>query len=42
MATTPRKYRKVSVQIWNDEKFRDCSPECKLIFLFILTHPTMT
>lgn len=36
------RYRKVSVQIWNDEKFRSLSPGAKLIFLAMLTHPNMT
>lgn len=38
----PKKYRKISTHIWNDEKFRDLSNEAKFIFLFVLTHPTMT
>lgn len=36
------RYRKISVAIWNDEKFREASPECKLVFLCVLTHPLMT
>jgi len=36
------RYRKVSIHIWNDRKFRDLSDDGKLIFLFILTHPSMT
>jgi len=36
------RYRKVSVRIWNDEKFRDLSDDGKLVFLFLITHPHMT
>lgn len=36
------RYRKISVQIWNDEKFRSLSDQGKLAFLYILTHPHMT
>lgn len=36
------KYRKVSIQIWNDEKFRGFTSEQKLLFIFLLTHPHMT
>lgn len=37
-----KKYRKISTHIWNDEQFREFSNDAKFIFLFILTHPTMT
>ena len=36
------RYRKISVRIWNDEKFRALSDDGKLLFLFILTNPNMT
>jgi hypothetical protein len=36
------KYRKVDVRTWNDEKFRALSRDGKLVFLFLMTHPTMT
>jgi hypothetical protein len=36
------RYRKVSVHIWNDEKFRTLSDDSQLLFIFILTHPHMT
>lgn len=36
------RYRKVSVQIWNDEWFSSLSDDGKLAFLFVLTHPNMT
>lgn len=36
------KYRKVSVQIWNDAHFRQLSDDGKLAFLFVLTHPHMS
>lgn len=36
------KYRKVSVQMWNDAKFRSLSDDGKLVFIFVLTHPHMT
>jgi hypothetical protein len=36
------RYRKISVCIWNDEKFNALSDDGQLIFLFILTHPNMT
>lgn len=35
-------YRKVSVEIWSDDKFRKFSNHGKLAFLFVLTHPQMT
>lgn len=35
------RYRKVSVEIWNDEKVARLSPWARLMFLFILTHPNM-
>lgn len=36
------RYRKVSVQIWNDALFRTFTDDGKLAFLFVLTHPQMT
>lgn len=36
------KYRKISVQIWNDKKFRQLSDDGKLVFIFVLTHPHMS
>lgn len=36
------KYRKVSVQIWNDAQFRQLPDDSKLAFLFVLTHPHMS
>lgn len=36
------RYRKVDPRIWNDEKFRSLSDDGKLIFLMLLTHPSMT
>jgi len=36
------RYRKVSVQIWNDEDFSQFQDKGKLAFLFVLTHPQMT
>ncbi len=36
------RYRKVSTQIWNDEKFRGMSDDGQMVFLFLLTHPHMT
>lgn len=36
------RYRKVSIQIWNDEKFRAFPDDSKLLFLFLMTHPHMT
>ena len=36
------RYRKISVQIWNDEKVRGMSDEAQLAFFFVLTHPLMT
>jgi len=36
------RYRKVSILIWNDEKFRKLSDDSKLLFIFLLTHPHMT
>lgn len=35
-------YRKIDVRIWNDKKFMSLSPDSKLIFLMVLTHPNMT
>lgn len=36
------RYRKISVRIWGDEKFRELSDRGKLAFLFCLTHPNLT
>lgn len=36
------RYRKISIQIWNDAKFRLLSDDAKLLFFFLLTHPHMT
>ncbi len=36
------RYRKVSILIWNDQKFREFSDDSKLLFLFLVTHPFMT
>jgi hypothetical protein len=36
------RYRKVSPRIWNDKNFRLLSDDGKLVFLFILTHPSLT
>ena len=36
------KYRKVDPRIWNDAKFCDLSDRAKLVFLMLLTHPSMT
>ena len=36
------RYRKVSVELWNDEKFRALSDDGKLVFIFCITHPNMT
>lgn len=37
-----RKYRKIDVHIWNDEKFCTLSDQAQLLFLFTLTHPNLT
>lgn len=36
------RYRKIDVRIWNDEKFSSLSDIGQLVFLFVLTHPSMT
>lgn len=36
------RYRKISVQIWNDERVERLSDDAKLGFVFVLTHPLMT
>jgi hypothetical protein len=36
------RYRKISVQIWSDKKFRQLTAEAQLLFLFLLTHPHLT
>ncbi len=35
-------YRKVDSRLWNDQKFRALSDDGKFVFLFVMTHPTMT
>lgn len=35
------RYRKISVQMWNDEKFLSLSTEGMLAFIFVITHPQM-
>jgi len=35
-------YRRISVQVWSDEIFRELSHLGKLSFLFVLTHPHQT
>lgn len=37
-----RRYRKISVCIWNDAKFMALSNDAKLIVFFMLTHPALT
>lgn len=36
------RYRKIDSRIWNDAKFRELSDNGKLVFLMLLTHPSMT
>jgi hypothetical protein len=36
------RFRKVDVRIWNDAKFTSLSNHGKLIFLFLVTHPSLT
>jgi len=36
------RYRKVSCQIWLDQKFLSLSDDGKLVFMLILTHPNLT
>ena len=36
------KYRKIDPRIWNDSKFASLSHEAQRLFLFVLTHPSMT
>jgi hypothetical protein len=36
------RYRKVDPRIWNDAKFRALSDDGKLVFVLLLTHPSMT
>lgn len=35
-------YRKIQTRIWNDAKFISLSEPGKLVFLFLLSHPSMT
>lgn len=37
-----RRYRKISVCIWNDAKFVALSHDAKLVVFFMLTHPDLT
>ncbi|SIO26020.1 hypothetical protein [Halodesulfovibrio marinisediminis] len=37
-----KRYRKISVCIWNDAKFLALSHEAKLVLFFMLTHPDLT
>lgn len=36
------RYRKIDPRIWNDAKFASLSHESQRLFLYILTHPSMT
>ena len=36
------RYRKVESRIWNDAKFLSLSDDGKIVFLLLLTHPSMT
>ena len=36
------RYRKVSCQVWLDQKFLSLSDDAKLVFLLILTHPNLS
>ena len=36
------RYRKVSCQIWLDQKFLSLSDDAKLVFMLILTHPNLS
>ena len=36
------RYRKVDPRIWNDAKFSSLSHEGQRLFLYVLTHPSMT
>lgn len=36
------RYRKIDPKIWNDFKFMELSKDGKLVFLYLLTHPSMT
>ena len=36
------RYRKIDSRIWNDGKVRSLSLDATLVFLFVLTHPSMT
>jgi hypothetical protein len=35
-------YRKIDTRMWNDAKFRRLTPDAKLMFVLILTHPNLT
>ncbi len=41
-ASNVARYRKIDPRIWNDAKFRSLSDNAKLVFLMLLTHPSMT
>lgn len=36
------RYRKIDPRVWGDEKFNDLEPMGKLLWLSLLTHPSMT
>lgn len=36
------RFRKVDGRLWNDAKFSSLSERAKLVFLFLLTHPSLT
>lgn len=36
------RYRKVDPRIWNDRKFSELNRDGKLVFFYLLTHPSMT
>lgn len=36
------RYRKIDPRIWNDAKFSSLSHEGQRLFLYVLTHPSMT
>jgi hypothetical protein len=42
MTSKKPRYRKIDVSMWNDEKFHSLSPNAKLAFIFLITHPQMT
>lgn len=36
------KYRKVTTQLWGDDRFRALTDDSKLLFVYLLTHPSLT